>query len=29
MTSGQRVWNCEVSTIDSAILFAGALAAAA
>jgi hypothetical protein len=28
-TSGRRVWNCEVSTIDSAILFAGALAAAA
>jgi hypothetical protein len=28
MASGRRVWKCEVSTIDSAILFAGALAAA-
>jgi hypothetical protein len=29
MQSGQRVWRCELSTIDSAIVFAGALAAAA
>ena len=29
MESGRRVWNCEVSTIDSAFLFAGMLAAAA
>jgi len=29
MKSGRRVWHCEVSTIDSTILFAGALAAAA
>ncbi len=29
MRSGRRVWNCEVSTIDSSILFAGALVAAA
>jgi hypothetical protein len=28
MRTGRRVWDCEVSTIDSAILFAGALAAA-
>jgi hypothetical protein len=28
MESGRRVWNCEVSTIDSSYLFAGALAAA-
>lgn len=28
MESGRRVWNCEISTIDSAYLFAGALAAA-
>ncbi|HET7452808.1 MAG TPA: hypothetical protein VFL12_08715, partial [Thermoanaerobaculia bacterium] len=28
MASGRRVWNCEVSTIDSAYVFAGALAAA-
>lgn len=27
MRSGRRVWNCEVSTIDSTILFAGALVA--
>src|SRR5262245_5054499 len=26
--SGRRVWNCELSTIDSAFLFAGALTAA-
>ncbi len=26
--SGQRVWQCELSTIDSAFLFAGALTAA-
>src|SRR4051812_44431949 len=26
--SGRRVWQCEVSTIDSAFLFAGALTAA-
>ena len=29
MKTGQRVWNCELSTIDSAFLLAGALAAAA
>jgi hypothetical protein len=29
MESGRRVWNCELSTIDSAFLFAGMLAAAA
>src|SRR5690349_6549046 len=29
MKSGRRVWRCEVSTIDSTILFAGALVAAA
>lgn len=29
MRSGKRVWRSELSTIDSAILFAGALAAAA
>jgi hypothetical protein len=28
MRTGRRVWDCELSTIDSAILFAGALAAA-
>ena len=28
MESGRRVWGCEVSTIDSAYVFAGALAAA-
>jgi hypothetical protein len=28
MESGRRVWNCELSTIDSAYLFAGALTAA-
>ena len=28
MDSGRRAWNCEVSTIDSTILIAGALAAA-
>ena len=28
MASGRRVWGCEVSTIDSAYVFAGALAAA-
>ncbi|MGH9442195.1 MAG: glucoamylase family protein [Thermoanaerobaculia bacterium] len=28
MESGRRVWDCEVSTIDSAYLFAGALVAA-
>ena len=28
MKSGRRVWNCELSTIDSAYVFAGALAAA-
>jgi hypothetical protein len=27
MRTGRRVWNCEVSTIDSTILFAGALVA--
>lgn len=29
MYSGRRAWNCEVSTIDSAFLFAGMLTAAA
>ena len=29
MASGKRVWRCELSTIDSAILFAGMLTAAA
>jgi hypothetical protein len=29
MQSGRRVWDCELSTIDSAILFAGMLTAAA
>jgi hypothetical protein len=29
MVSGKRVWNCELSTIDSAILIAGMLTAAA
>lgn len=29
MKSGRRVWNCELSTIDSAFLFAGMLACAA
>ena len=28
MKSGRRVWDCEISTIDSSYLFAGALAAA-
>jgi hypothetical protein len=28
MDSGRRVWNCELSTIDSTFLFAGMLAAA-
>lgn len=28
METGRRVWNCELSTIDSAFLFAGMLAAA-
>ena len=28
MQTGRRVWNCEVSTVDSAFLLAGALAAA-
>jgi hypothetical protein len=28
MTTGRRVWNCELSTIDSAFLFAGMLAVA-
>jgi len=28
MKTGRRVWNCELSTIDSAFLLAGALAAA-
>jgi hypothetical protein len=28
MESGRRVWNCELSTVDSAFLFAGMLAAA-
>jgi len=28
MVTGRRVWNCEVSTIDSSYVFAGALAAA-
>jgi hypothetical protein len=25
MDTGRRVWNCELSTLDSAFLFAGAL----
>jgi hypothetical protein len=29
MKTGQRVWNCELSTIDSAFLFAGMLTCAA
>ena len=29
MQSGRRVWKCELSTVDSAFLFAGMLAAAA
>jgi hypothetical protein len=29
MTSGRRAWNCELSTMDTAYLLAGALAAAA
>src|SRR5262245_58655148 len=29
MQTGRRVWDCEVSTIDSAFLFAGMLSAAA
>jgi len=29
MKSGRRAWQCELSTVDSAFLFAGALAAAA
>lgn len=29
MQTGRRVWNCELSTIDSAFLFAGILTAAA
>lgn len=29
MRSGQRVWTCELSTVDSAFLFAGMLTAAA
>ena len=29
METGRRVWNCELSTIDSAFLFAGMLTAAA
>ena len=29
MKTGRRVWNCELSTVDSAFLIAGALAAAA
>src|SRR5882724_3881888 len=29
MDTGRRVWNCELSTIDSAFLFAGMLTAAA
>src|SRR4051794_31334279 len=29
MKSGRRVWNCELSTIDSAFLFAGMLTCAA
>jgi hypothetical protein len=29
MKSGRRVWNCEISTIDTAYLLAGALTAAA
>ena len=28
METGRRVWNCELSTVDSAFLFAGMLAAA-
>ena len=28
MNTGRRVWNCELSTLDSAFLFAGALTAA-
>jgi len=28
METGRRVWNCELSTLDSAFLFAGALTAA-
>ena len=28
MDSGKRVWKCELSTVDSALLFAGALCAA-
>src|SRR5208283_3457271 len=28
METGRRVWNCELSTVDSAFLLAGALAAA-
>lgn len=29
MTTGRRAWHCELSTVDSAFLFAGMLAAAA
>lgn len=29
MQTGRRAWRCELSTIDSAFLFAGTLAAAA
>jgi hypothetical protein len=29
MKSGRRVWECELSTIDSAFLFAGMLTCAA
>ena len=29
MSSGRRAWNCELSTVDTAYLLAGALAAAA
>src|ERR1700674_4579297 len=29
MQTGRRAWNCELSTIDSALLLAGALAAGA
>jgi hypothetical protein len=29
MQTGRRAWNCEISTVDSAFLFAGMLAAAA
>ncbi len=29
MQTGRRAWQCELSTVDSAFLFAGALAAAA